>query len=142
MEKIKKIYYKYEKIILYIFFGGLTTLINILGYYLLYQVMGLPNMLSNLIALVISILFAYVTNKTKVFKSKRNSYRELFKEIGLFYSARALTGAMDMLIMFIGIDLLGFNYMVIKIISNIVVIVSNYILSNVIIFKNDEVSNG
>ena len=80
MEKIKELYNKYKEILMYLIFGGLTTLVNIIGYFLLARVCKIDTVVSTVLALIISILFAYVTNKIFVFESKTNTKKELLKK--------------------------------------------------------------
>jgi putative flippase GtrA len=90
---------------------------------------------SNVIAWLLSVLFAYITNRKYVFNSKATSLNGKIKEITSFYVCRLLTFGVDMLSMYILIDLININDMISKIIANIIVIVLNYIFSKLIIFK-------
>lgn len=136
MSKIMIIYKKYQEQIRYLIFGVLTTLINIVVYYICYQMIGVSNVISNIIAWIFSVLFAYVTNKLWVFENHDKGFKKLLYEISTFFSCRLITGIMDIGIMYITVDLLGMYSILMKIISNILVIVLNYIASKVIIFKN------
>ena len=126
------IYNQYKMPILYIIFGGLTTLVNILVYFLCYDVSGLSNVLSTIIAWILSVIFAFITNKLYVFESKENN---VFYEISTFFGCRFGTGILDVGLMYLTVDILKWNALLMKIISNVIVIVLNYILSKVIIFK-------
>ncbi|WP_131026731.1 GtrA family protein, partial [Clostridioides difficile] len=88
------------------------------------------------LAWIIAVLFAYVTNKFFVFESKRIEIKFLFKEFLSFVSFSLLSGFVEMLIMYVMIDLLFVNDVIVKIFTNIVVIVLNYLFSKMIIFKN------
>lgn len=138
-----KYFFRYKSIILYIFFGGLTTLINIVSYYIFknYVFSDLPflaNTLGNAIAWLFSVLFAFVTNKIWVFESKSWNRNIIIKEIISFFSFRFATGLVDMGIMIIGVDFLKFNDLITKILSNIFVLISNYIGSKFFIFKKNK----
>lgn len=126
------IYTKYKMPILYIIFGGLTTLVNILVYFVCYNISGLSNVSSTIIAWILSVIFAFITNKFYVFESKENN---VFYEISTFFGCRLGTGILDVGIMYLTVDILKWNALFMKVISNVVVIVLNYILSKVIIFK-------
>lgn len=121
-----------REIILYVLFGVLTTLINFLSYSLLYYSLKIGNTPSTIIAWAMSVLFAYVTNRLYVFESKNNNK---FKETAEFFLCRTATGVLDVLIMYVGVDLLLQNGQLIKILSNVLVIVLNYIASKIYIFK-------
>ena len=138
MNNLKALLLKYKFIILYGIFGVLTTLINIVTYSLLYSVLGFSNVISNIIAWVLSVLFAFITNKLFVFSSKSLNKKVIMKEIFSFFFFRILSLGIDMAGMYICISLININKLVSKIIMNIIVIISNYIFSKIFIFKNKE----
>ena len=138
MEKIKELYNKYKEILMYLIFGVLTTVVNIVSYFLLARILHIDTVVSTVIALILSILFAYITNKIFVFESKTNTAQELLKEIISFFGCRAFTGILDVAFMYITVEVFNLNDMIMKIISNIVVIIVNYIFSKLIIFKKDK----
>lgn len=126
---------KHKETILYLFFGAFTTLVNIVSYLFFTRVISFNFMVANA-AWILAVLFAYVTNKFFVFESKRIELRFLFKEFFSFVSFRLLSGVIEMVIMYIMIDLLFVNDIIVKVFTNIVVIVLNYLFSKMIIFKN------
>lgn len=127
---------KYKEIILYVFFGALTTGVNYGVYYLLAHPFGWDVLPSNLIAWAAGVLFAFVTNKLYVFESKDLSFQVVAREFLTFTAARIFSGILDTIIMVVFVDVLGFNDLWIKILSNIVVIIVNYILSKLFIFRS------
>ncbi|HFL3157435.1 TPA: GtrA family protein [Clostridioides difficile] len=127
---------KHKETILYLFFGAFTTLVNIVSYLFFTRVILFNFMVANALAWILAVLFAYVTNKFFVFESKRIEIKFLFKEFLSFVSFRLLSGVVEMLIMYVMIDLLFVNDVIVKIFTNIVVIVLNYLFSKMIIFKN------
>ena len=127
---------KHRETILYLFFGAFTTLVNIVTYLLFTRVILFNFMVANALAWILAVLFAYVTNKFFVFESKRIEIKFLFKEFLSFVSFRLLSGVVEMLIMYVMIDLLFVNDIIVKAFTNIVVIVLNYFFSKMIIFKN------
>lgn len=135
MNKIKDLLKKYKFIILYGIFGVLTTVINIVSYSLLFEVFGISNVVSNIIAWILSVLFAFITNKLWVFESKSFDFKILMKELGSFTACRAATGVLDLGIMFVGVDLLKGPAIILKIASNIIVIILNYVMSKIFVFK-------
>ena len=132
INKVFKIYSDYKMPILYIFFGGLTTLINIVVYSLCYYFYHIDNVPSNIIAWILAVVFAFVTNKIYVFESKSKS---ILYELCTFFACRAGTGLLDLGIMYLSVDILAWNELLMKILSNVIVIVLNYVFSKVIIFK-------
>lgn len=135
MNKIKELYLKNKEVINYLFFGGCTFLVSIFSFYLLNKVLNLNTHISNIISWILAVTFAYITNKLFVFESKTTKTRDIIREILSFFSARLLTLGLEELIIFIGCDLLNIDSMIIKIVGQIVVIVSNYFLSKLFIFK-------
>ncbi|MFL8712017.1 GtrA family protein [Clostridioides sp. GD02377] len=127
---------KHEETILYLFCGAFTTLVNIVSYLFFTRVLSFNFIVANTLAWILAILFAYITNKFFVFKSIRIEIIFLFKEFLSFVSFRLLSGAIEMLIMYVMIDLLFVNDVIVKVITNIIVIVLNYLFSKMIIFKN------
>lgn len=132
---IKELYKKYKSVILYVFFGGCTTLINIVTYWLCYNKLGIKNVPSTIIAWVAAVLFAFVTNKLFVFESRGRSKSRTLYELVSFFGCRMLTGALDVGIMAFAVDYMHWNGLLWKILSNVLVLVSNYFASKFIIFK-------
>lgn len=124
-----------REVFMYLLFGGLTTLINIIVYYV-GSLAGLTTAVANFIANVISILFAYITNKKFVFESNATTKKEKWAEFGKFISARIATFIMDMALMILLVDILHWNNLLCKILVNILVIVLNYVFSKIFVFKN------
>lgn len=143
MEKIKQIYKQYKEIIMYLIMGGLTTLVN-WGTYAGFIKIGSSVTVSNIVAWIAGVLFAYITNKIFVFESYSWKPAFVLKEFFLFVSARFVTGLLEI----IGLPFLvshGFNYsifgikgMITKIIVSVVVVILNYIFSKLFIFKKDK----
>lgn len=135
MKRIKELLKKYREMLLYLFFGGCTTLVNIVSYYICSR-LGMSTALSTVIAWVLSVLFAYATNRKFVFLSKATGLAAILKETAGFFLCRLVTGLLDLAIMVVFVDVLHFNGMVIKILSNVIVIILNYAASKLMIFKN------
>lgn len=135
MKKIKALILKYWDIVSYLFFGGVTTLVNWGVYALLYNVLGASNMVSTAAAWLLAVAVAFVTNKIWVFKSPSFDAQTMKRELTSFLSARILTGLLDMAIMYISVEQMHMNGNVWKLISNVVVIVLNYVASKLYIFK-------
>ena len=126
---------KNRSVILYIIFGVLTTLVNIVSYWLLTRWLKQSVNTATVVAWILSVLFAYITNRTWVFDSKAIQPNEVIREIVSFFLARLSTGLLDWLIMFVFVTKLSLPDMPVKIASNILVIVLNYVLSRFLVFK-------
>ena len=131
-QKWKARFLRHYDLLAYLFFGGLTTLVNYLVYIPCFNWCSLSASVSNVIAWLAAVIFAFFTNKFFVFESKGRSH--MWAELGSFTLARAVTGALDVGIMFVFVTVLSLNDMLIKIISNVVVIILNYIFSKFLIF--------
>ena len=127
------------EIFIYLFFGGLTTVVNIVTFTVSYQIFNLSWPISNTISWIFSVLFAFVTNKLWVFQSKTESIPALAWEFAKFIFYRVLSFGMDMACMYLFIDMLHTGNLIAKIITQIVVVVANYIFSKVFIFKKVEI---
>lgn len=126
---------KYQQPILYLFFGICTTIVNIITYYLSAHILSLSVILSTCLAWLVSVIFAYITNKWWVFESKSLRLKAVIQEFLSFTGCRLFTGACDLLIMLIFVDSLGMDDLFVKIASNVLVVVLNYIFSKMITFK-------
>lgn len=134
-KKVIEVLKQNKDLLPYIFFGICTTLVNISVYWLCAHAFGFSLVLSTVIAWILSVLFAYITNRKCVFYSVSNKANEIVREIISFFSCRLLTGFIDLIFMFIFVDILKINDMLIKMITNILVIVLNYVASKFWIFK-------
>ena len=141
MEFIKKIYYKYENIINYLIVGGLTTVISMTIYFVSVNTFLNPNngiqlQIANILSWIGGVLFAYFTNRKFVFKSEEQNK---LKEGCKFLLSRVITLLLDMLVMYIGVTALNVNDKIVKIISQIIITISNYIFSKMLVFKNNKI---
>ncbi|MDR1773436.1 MAG: GtrA family protein [Clostridioides sp.] len=133
MNTFLTLYKKYKEIILYIFFGGLTTVVNFVSYFIFKDLFNIHYLISNSLAWFISVLFAYITNKRWVFESKSEN---IFKEFFMFFNMRVLSGIIDIATMYVLVDFFNLNDFFAKCFTQIIVVVLNYIFSKLIIFKN------
>ncbi len=128
-------YVKYKEPLLYLFFGGLTTLISIFVFWLFDDPLGLNELVANLISWLLAVLFAFLTNKTWVFQS--GGQEKGFLSLMLsFYAGRLVTLGVEELLLLVFITWLGFNSMAVKIAAQIVVIVLNYVISKLLVFRD------
>lgn len=137
IDKGKQIYLKYKSQILYLFFGGMSTLLNIVIFFIFNNLIKVDYQVSNVIAWIIVVIFAYVTNKIWVFESKKTSKTELLKETMSFFGSRLLTLGIEFILLYLFVEKLNILELVAKIIINVVVIVLNYILSKLFVFRKD-----
>lgn len=134
MKKLKELCIKYKEIILYVIFGGLTTVIN----YAIYAFMVLLKIdiyTSNITAWVGAVLFAYLTNRKMVFNSDAKGKKSIIIEILSFYGARVFSLAVETGLLFVCVSLMGMNEWITKLVLQVVVIVLNYIFSKFLVFR-------
>ena len=133
---IKELIKKYKEIIMYLVFGVLTTLVNIVSFYIMDKC-NINLYVNNTIAWILSVLFAYITNKLFVFESKSLEPKVVIKEGLSFFGFRLISYFMDMFCIFIMVDIFSINKMISKIVGNVIVIIANSIFSKLFIFRKD-----
>ena len=136
--KILKLIEKYKSIIMYLIFGVLTTAVDVVTYYISAHIFSVNTVTSSVIAWFAAVLFAYITNRKWVFDSKQTGFRNILFEISRFFLCRFATGVVDWVIMYVFVDLLSLNDIIIKISANIIVIILNYVASLLIIFRKKD----
>ena len=134
MKKIKDILNSYKDIVYYIIFGVFTTVINWGTYFLCYSTFKIPNVPSTVLAWIIAVIFAFITNKIWVFNSKSWDFTLVIGELFKFVAARLITGITDVIIMYVAVDIFCMNAGFWKLVSNIVVVILNYTFSKLFIF--------
>ena len=135
IQKIRVLVEKYWDIVSYLFFGVCTTIVNYLIYIPCYNFWGMSATVSNMIAWVVAVAFAYLTNKPFVFKSFDWSAKTVIPELTKFIGCRIGSGAMETLILFLAVDLLGWNGNIWKLVTQVMVVVLNYIGSKLLVFR-------
>lgn len=139
---IKQLWEKYKHIIAYLFWGVVTTVINLAVFQILSSGIHWNYQLANVIAWFVSVLVAYFTNKVWVFGSHYTTVSDFLVEMLRFFFYRALTLVIDIVITFIGISVLGFKnpmgQFIVKVIDNVIVIIANYVFSKWLIFKDNK----
>lgn len=130
-------YHRYKEVLMYLLFGGLTTVLCIAVRLILFHTLCNPDkafdvQCATVISNIVGITFAYFTNRAFVFESKN---KNKLKEAGSFVLGRISTLLMDMVIMYIGVTMMGANESIITVISQVLVIVSNYLISKLLVFK-------
>lgn len=136
---IKKLFLKHRELIMYLIFGFLTTVISVGVYWFcVFTFLDATNafelQVANVISWILSVLFAYVTNRKFVFESKND---KIVKEVLSFYSSRVLTLLIDMLLMFVFVSVLKYNDTVVKLFVQVVIVILNYVLSKLLVFKKE-----
>lgn len=130
-----------KETISYTIFGVLTTVVDYIAAYILFYKLGFSDVISNTIAWVLAVAFAYITNKIFVFNAKETDFKTIVREIITFAGARVvtliITNAFIVFAKTINID-----FLLAKVIISVVVIILNYFFSKIFIFKKDSKKNG
>lgn len=127
MQNLKTLLKKYEETLLYMVFGTLTSVINWVVYFPLYNLTSIPATVSTAIAWVISVAFSFLTNKPIVFKSHDWSAKVVMSEMIAFVGCRLGSGLLEAGSILMLVDILGWNGNIIKILVSVVIVIINYI---------------
>ena len=138
INKIKSLCIQYKEILLYLIFGGLTTVVSLVTYWLCCYPLGMNVLAGNVVSWICAVTFAYFTNAKWVFESSASTGKEKLKESVSFYGGRLATLGVEELILLIFITWLGFNKMVIKVIAQVVIVVLNYVVSKLFVFRKKQ----
>ena len=128
-------YKKHKEGLLYLFFGGLAFFLSIFLYWFMYSVMHLNELVNNTIDWIICVAFQFFTNRTWVFDGKVDNTRDFVKQAASFTLGRLFTLVVENVLLLIFITMLGFAQMPVKLAATFVVIVLNYVISKLFVFK-------
>ena len=118
------------------FFGGLTFIVSI-GSYAFFEIsIKVEPLIANIFSWILAVLFAYITNRIWVFENTARDFADICKEISSFFGGRIVTLVIEEIILYVGIEILSVNSIVVKVIGQIIVIVSNYFISKVLVFRS------
>lgn len=142
---LQDIYYKYEDKWLYLVFGVLTTVVSFITAGISKSLLeganvasGIVSTGSTVISWICSVTFAYLTNRAWVFKSHASNAKEVAVEAFSFYGGRVFTLIVEAVMMWLGYTKMGINFWVTKIVANVVVLILNYVISKILVFKDTD----
>lgn len=138
IKKIRALVERYWDVLSYLFFGGLTTVVNYIVYLPCYNWLHLSASVSNVIAWVFAVAFAYLTNKPFVFKSYDWSMKTVVPELTKFVGCRVGSGVLETAILFVTVDLLQLNGNIVKLLVSVFVVILNYFGSKLLVFRRKE----
>ena len=138
IKKIRVLVERYWDVLSYLFFGGLTTVVNYIVYLPCYNWLHLSASVSNVIAWVFAVAFAYLTNKPFVFKSYDWSMKTVVPELTKFVGCRVGSGVLETAILFVTVDLLQLNGNIVKLLVSVLVVILNYFGSKLLVFRRKE----
>lgn len=140
IERLKGVFGEYRDAIKYLIFGILTTIVNFVIYYFLYNLASFSAAVSNVISWFAAVLFAFFTNKLYVFESKDWNSKVLLPELGKFLGCRLFSGFIETAFLYVMVDLLLFDGNLWKVVIAVVVVVINYFASKFLIFQDNKKS--
>ena len=139
MNNVINLYKKYQEIINYLIVGVLTTVVSIVTYFLFSLILDIENnilfILANVLSWICAVIFAYITNKKFVFNTTTSNKKEEIKVFSMFVSSRITTLLIELAFMFVTVKIILINDKIAKVIAQFIVIVLNYILSKLFVFK-------
>ena len=138
MKTLKSLFIKYYDIISYLFFGGLTTVVNYLVYLPCYNWLHLSATVSNVIAWAVAVSFAYLTNKPFVFKSYDWSWKTVGPELAKFLGCRIGSGVLETVLLFVTVDCLLWDGNWMKLFTSVLVVILNYFGSKFLVFRGKQ----
>ena len=137
LKTIKGLYLEYKEVINYLVFGVLATIVNFVAYFIFAKIFKIDEVLSSGLSWLVAVLFAYTTNKIFVFESKTKTIKEFLKEMISFFLARVLSGILcDVGTFAVMVRVFKINDIFSKIVTQVMVVILNYILSKFFVFKN------
>lgn len=135
MKTIKALFVQYREIILYLIFGVLTTVVNWASYFACTDLLHIDYMVSTAIAWLLSVLFAYATNRRWVFDSPVTGVKPILLEALSFFGGRGFSGLVELGGMKLLVDVFSVNDKIAKIGLSVLVVILNYVLSKLLIFR-------
>lgn len=123
------------ELVTYLFAGVATTLVNYVVYFIATRMLGLDILLGTWVAWGVAVAFGYVVNKAFVFHTPWDSMPAVLREAGSFFAMRLVSLGMETVLMYVTVEMLHLNDLVMKLIVNIVVIIVNYVFSKLVVFK-------
>ena len=136
VEKVRALLVKYRDVLVYLIFGGLTTAVNCVVYLPCHYLLGFSASVSNVIAWVAAVIFAFLTNKPFVFRSHDWSAKTVIPELTKFVGCRIGSGVLETAIIFLTVDCMNWNGNAMKLCTSVLVVVLNYIASKLLVFRN------
>ncbi len=132
------LYKKHEEGFNYLIFGFLAFVLNYILYFIFADALSMHYMAATVISWVLTVVFAYWTNRTFVFKSRNKDFSAIAKEFVAFIGARVATEVLEIVLMYVMVDLLTINDKISKLVCQTIVILANYVLSKIWIFKKSD----
>lgn len=131
-------YKEHKEVLLYLFFGALTFIVSVVTFAIFSVVMEMNELIANTFSWIIAVILAFLTNRKWVFRAPTDTVIEFFSQMLSFGTGRVITLVIEEIILLVFITWLGFSRMVIKIVAQIFVIIINYFISKILIFRENK----
>ena len=131
-------YQKYKEPLLYVLFGGGTTLVNLLVFYAFTAWIVIDVLVANVLAWVAAVLFAYLTNRTWVFASRARGARKVVREVLTFFGGRVFTLLFEEAVIWLFIKQMGLPSMAVKLAAAVAIVILNYVISKLLVFRKKQ----
>ena len=128
-------YRAHKEALLYLLFGGLTTVVSIASFAVFHMVLGWNELVANVISWILAVAFAFFTNRIWVFAAPTERATDFFRQLFSFFGGRLFTLAVEEAVLFVFVSRLHFPGIVIKTLAQILVVVLNYIISKMFVFR-------
>lgn len=138
MKKLRSLMENHWEVLVYLFFGGLTTVVNYLIYLPCYNWLSVSSAVSNMIAWGVAVAFAYLTNKPFVFRSHDWSMKTVLPELTKFVACRVGSGVLETAILLVTVDWIHWNGNIMKLVTSVLVVVLNYVGSKLLVFRKEK----
>lgn len=129
------LYVRYKSVLLYLFFGVLATAVDLIVFFACGSVFSVNELIANVIAWCIAVIFAYFTNRVWVFQARTQNVKETFRQFFSFVGGRVFSLGVEEAILAVFVTWLGFSEFWVKLAAQVVVVILNYIISKLIVFR-------
>ena len=136
LRPFRPFYLKHKEVLLYLLFGGLTTVVGVASFAVFYQIFCLNEHTANVLSWILAVCFAYVTNRLWVFSDKNQGAKAIVRQMTAFFAGRLGTLGMEELILLLAVTRGGLPALPVKIAAQFLVIVLNYMISKLLVFRH------
>lgn len=132
------LYARHKEVLLYLLFGGLTMVVSMSSYWVCCEPLGMNVLVANAVSWLSAVSFAYVTNRLWVFAQKACGLRGVLGEMGRFFAGRVATLGMEEAILWLFVEQLHCNSMLVKLVAQVLVVLANYVISKLLVFRKGD----
>lgn len=138
MQKIKALYDKHGDILRYLIIGALTTALDLISFYILHNLLGVHYSIAKVLCWILAVIFSFWGNKVVVFRTKSENARALLREAASFVGTRLASLIVSLLLLLLLVEIVGINENIANLMCNIIVVIMNYVLGRLLVFKPEQ----